>query len=572
MTKMIKRLSSLIRPKTGNSVLVFNLIAAVVALCVAVLILYPLAIMIGRTFFPGGVANLQGPLSVLAQPWVGQTMINTLVVVGASTGIAVAVGAGMAWLNNRTDANLGAIGFILPLIPLLIPSVALAIGWVLIAAPRVGFLNGALAALFGRDGPQLDIYSWAGLILVYSINGIPYVYLVVSAALQNVDPALEEASRTSGAGLWRTLRKVSLPAIRPAVIASALLVVISGLGLYSIPAIIATTANIDLLPTRIVQLLTRTYPPRGGEAQILGTVMLVVIVGLWMVQRWVSSRGRHVVMGGRVSGTGRLMLGKWRWPARLVMLTIMALASVIPLLALLVVALQPYWTPRVDFSNLTLVHFQTVLFEGRQTEAAFRNSLFLSGVGATIAMIIATLVAIYAHRSNSMTAKFADGSLKLPAAIPNLVIALGFLITFSGAPYYLSGTIVLLLMAFVVIYIPPGSIAANAAVTQVGKDLWEASSINGAGELRTVRKVVIPLAIPGLIAGWTMVFVHMMGDLSASALLAGIGNPVIGFTILEIWETGSFGQLAAFSTLMCVAITIIVLMTGLLIRVMRREM
>src|SRR5690606_22703080 len=148
--------------------------------------------------------------------------------------------------------------------------------------------------------------------------------------------------------------------------------------------------------------------------------------------------------------------------------------------------------------------------------------------------------------------------LKAPAVIPNIVIAVGFLITFAGPPFHLAGTVLLLLLAFVVMYVPPGSIAANAAIDQVGRDLQEASQVSGASEGRTTWRVTVPLAMPGLLAGWTMVFVHMMGDLSASALLAGVGNPVIGFAILLIWETGSFGTLAAFSAAMCVVIGLVV--------------
>ncbi len=109
-----------------------------------------------------------------------------------------------------------------------------------------------------------------------------------------------------------------------------------------------------------------------------------------------------------------------------------------------------------------------------------------------------------------------------------------------------------------VIYLPSASIAVDATVVQVGDDLWEASHISGADDGRTVRKIVMPLAVMGLAAGWSIVFVHIMGDLSASALLAGVGSPVIGYAMLEVWDNGSFSLLAAFSTLMCFAITAVV--------------
>src|SRR5690606_31624793 len=177
----------------------------------------------------------------------------------------------LAWGNVRTNASIGMLGTLLPIIPLLIPNVALAIGWVFLGAPRVGFLNGLLALL--PFGLELNIYSWGGLIFVYTINAVPYVYLIVSAGLRNLHPALEETARINGAAPLRILRTVSLPAIRPALISAALLVTITSLGVYSIPSVIPTTAKIDDLTTRIVFLLNRDFPPKLAEAQALGIIM-----------------------------------------------------------------------------------------------------------------------------------------------------------------------------------------------------------------------------------------------------------------------------------------------------------
>jgi iron(III) transport system permease protein len=544
----------------------YTLITTAAIAALFLLIVFPLARMLINTFMPSGVINTTAFTELAREDWLLPVLANTLVAVGVSTVFAVAIGAVFAWLNERTDANLGIFGTVLPVLPLLMPSVALTIGWVFVAAPNVGLLNGLLVWLFGPNALQVNVYTWSGLILVYTIHGVPYAYLVVSAAIRNLDPAIEEASLVSGAGLLRTLVRVSLPAITPAIIASALLVVISGVGTYSIPAIIATTAEISVLPTQIVKLLTKDYPPRLGEAQLLGLIMLLVVVAFWLVQRRVAASGQHVTIGGRAAGNSRVSLGAWRIPARLLMGFYLAAASVVPLMSLLLVSVQRFWTPKINLAQLTLFHFEQVLFVNRVTFAAFKNSLLLSSAGATIAMTIAALTAIYAAFRSSLFSKFVDIVIKSPATIPNLVISLAFLTTLSGTPFFLSGTLTILLLAFVVMYIPPGSIAAGSAVTQVGRDLREASYIAGADEGRTIRRIVVPLALPGFAAGWTLVFVHMMGDLSASALLAGVGTPVIGFAILTIWETGSFGLLAAFSTIMCLLNALVVGLVAWLVR------
>lgn len=516
------------------------------------LILYSLGLMLWRTFFEGGVFQLPAIIGVFQQSWLPQVLINTGIVVGISTAIAVAVGAVLAWINERTDASFGMLGAILPIIPLLLPGVAVAIGWVFIGAPNVGYINAMLNALPAPfNALEVNINSWGGLIFVYSLNGIPYVYLVLSAALKNVDPALEEASRISGAGLWRTLTNVSLPAIRPAIIAAALLVVINGLGTFSTAVIIGTPANVDLLTTRIVRMLTRSFPPDFVAAQTLSLLMLVAVGLVWWLQSRVSKSGQFVSLGGRAGGISKLPLGAWRLPARLFTLLVILITTVLPAIALLIVALQPYWTPNVRLDTLNLNNFTEVLFNNRMTLAAFQNSLMISTIGASIAMLIAIVAVIYIAVKNSAFAGAVDFFLKVPAILPHLIIAVGFLIAFGGAPFYLSGSITILLLALVVMYISPGAIAASAAVDQVGKDLREASRISGAGEGRTVARIIVPLALPGFVAGWTLVFVQMMGDLSASAILAGLKTPVIGFAMLEIWEAGTFGTLAAFSAILC---------------------
>ena len=542
----------------------YNLLTVLTVSLLFLLILYPIGRMLVRTFYNNGHADFSAATRLLSEPWLTPVLLNTAIAIGISTILAVALGATLAWLNERTDANLGVIGGILPIVPLLIPSVALSIGWVFIAAPNVGLLNSLLMHVSGEGAIQVNIYSWTGLIWVYTIHGVPYAYLVVMAALRNLDPSLEEASRVSGAGLVRTLFRVSLPSIMPALAASVLLVVISGIGTYSIPAIIATTAEINLFPTRMVHLLTKDYPPKVAEAQMLGVLMLAVVLACWLLQRRVAASGQFMTVGGRASGSGQLPLGPWRIPARGLMLSYLAVASVIPLLALALVSVQKFWTPDIDPSKFTLFHYQQVLVENRITSSAFRNSILLSSLGATLAMAIAIITGIYAAFKTSLFSKFVDFVIKSPATIPALVISLSFLSTFSGAPFHLSGTLLILLLAFIVIYIPPGAISASAAIAQIGNDLREASYVAGASEGKTIRRIVVPLALPGFAAGWTLVFVHMMGDLSASALLSGVQTPVIGFAILTIWETASFGLLAAFSTIMCLlSATVVGLMTWL---------
>lgn len=542
-------------PQRRSGPSLYTIVTLLCAAAIVFLLVYPLGRMVLQVIVGGELGNA---LSVVTQPWFAPVFLNTAIIVGASTVFAVLIGSMLAWINERTDAQLGPMGSLMPIIPLLIPNVAMSIGWVFIAAPRVGFLNGWLGYLPEWMSFQVNIYSWGGMIFVYTINAVPYVYLLVAAALRNLDPALEEASRINGAGLFRTFWKISAPAVRPALLSSALLCIITSIGVYSIPAVIGTTAKIDVLTTRIVYLLNREFPPKMAEAQMLGVVMLVLVGLLWYFQTRSARTGQFATVGGRATGGGRIEMGGWKWPARLITLVYLAATSLLPILALALVSLQPFWTPNINWSVLNFGNYFQTLFVNGLAVSSLRNSLTFSGIGALVAMVIAVIVAIYTVGRSSALSGVVDATIKSSAAIPNLILAVGFLIAFSGAPFMLSGTALILILAFIVMYIPPGSIAATSAVTQIGRDLREASYINGANEGRTVRKIVVPLAMPGFIAGWAIVFVHMMGDLSAAALLAGIKNPVVGFAILSIWEAGTFGVLAAFSMMLCIVNIVVI--------------
>lgn len=192
------------------------------------------------------------------------------------------------------------------------------------------------------------------------------------------------------------------------------------------------------------------------------------------------------------------------------------------------------------------------------TYRALQNSLTLGVLGATIGMVVAAILALYVQRVGRGAARLIDVTIKLPATISTIVMALGFVLAFSGSPFYLNGTFMILLLAYLVMYLPQGSVSADAAAAQVGKELEEASRICGRSGGGTFWRVSLPLMMGGLIAGWALLFVRTLTDLTASAILAGTGNPVVGSRILEVYEGASFSTLAALSTLLTLISAVVV--------------
>ena len=517
---------------------------------VTVFLVYPLGVAVFRTLgeAPAGASAIAKSIESGA---LLRVLRNTALVVFGGAALATVVGAVLAFINERTDGSLGASGELLPLAPMIVPPIAGVIGWAILLDPRVGLVNGVLKDLLGRlgitlDNGPLDIYTPTGLIFVTGLYLVPYVYLIVAAALRGLDASLDEASRVHGASPLRTMVRVTLPAVRPAIAAGALTAVIGGIGLFSVPIVLGTAARMDVISVHIYRLFEQ-FPPQTATGLMLSAAMVAVVQFLLLAQRWLVPSEGHAVIGGRGGRAGLIRLGRWRRPAQGLAIGYLLATSVLPVLGLAIVSLQPFWTPIIDTKQFTLASYTFVLFENGPTSRAFVTSLGLGAATATAAVLIAALLLLGSRHSKGALAKASDMVLTLPATLPHTVIGVAFLITFTPAPFKLYGTTTLLFLAYLAMALPFAARAAAAAASGIGADLSEASRIAGAGRGRTFLRILLPLSLPGLMAGWIIVFIHTAGEVTASSLLAGARNPVIGRVMTELWVFGSFPQLAAMS-------------------------
>jgi iron(III) transport system permease protein len=454
----------------------------------------------------------------------------------------------------------------LPLVPLVLPSIALNIGWIFLADQQAGMLNSAIRNLLGLVGIKLesgpmDINSWYGMAFLYTMWFVSFVYILISAALRNVDPALEEASRISGASIRRTFRMVSLPAILPAIGGACFLILLLGVAQFSIGRTIGVSARIDVLSVYLVRLF-QGFPPKQDSAVVVGMLVLTLVLVAWLLERHLTTQLGHATISGRSASHSVVRLGPMRWVARSAMVFYLCIASVIPLGALLLVALQPFWSPDVDFSKLSLRNFGTFFGGGRFTQAML-NSVTLAVTGATVGILIAGLLVSFARFRGGRTAGFVDAVARAPGAISHVVIAVAFILAFGGAPFRLSGTFLILVTCYIVMSMPQAWISARQAIAQIGQPLLDASAISGSSTLGTFFRINLPLMIGGLIAGWAMLFVVMVGDLTASSVLANFQTPVVGFVILEVFDNGTYSQLAALgATIAFISGSIIALVLG----------
>lgn len=539
-----------VRPKGALRRGAFGALLVVLSALVVLLVVYPLARMFERAGGP-----LEAWTDLIAEPWFLGMVRDTVVVVGVSALLSLVIGALLAWVNERTDAGLGAIGDALPLIPLFLPAVALAVGWVVLASPEVGLLSPILEPL------GFQIYSTPGMVLIYVLLTVPYTYLPIVSALRSLDPSLEEAARASGSGTFRVVRTVSLPAVAPSLLSGFILATIIGAGVYSVPAIVGQSTDLDIMSVRIVRSIQNTYPVEYGTAVRLSAMLFTVLLVLYFLQRLVISKQQFARMGGQAPKVARVALGKWRWPVRALNLVYIGLAAVLPLLAVIYLSLQRYWQPDLTASNWTLDNFKVASAGAGGAGLAISNSVLLAVVGGLVIVLAATMILTYARQSRNRISRLASASAKLPAVVPGSVLAVSFIFAFGGEPFNLGGTLLIMGMAFFVSFLPYAMISLEGTSAQIDGSLEDASRLCGAGSGRTFTQIVLPLLRPGILATFSLVFVRIVGDLEIAVLLGTGQTPLVSALLFQVWGEGFFTQVAAVAVMMtAVSATVVILM------------
>jgi iron(III) transport system permease protein len=425
---------------------------------------------------------------------------------------ATVLGVALAWLVVRTDLQGARAWGVAAALPLVIPSYVTALALIAAIGPG-GLIGHGSTWLFGFPGAAIAL----------TLSTYPYVFLLSAAALRRMDPALEEAARGLGRSRLATFRQVTLPVLRPAAGAGAVLVALYSLSDFGVVSLM----RFDALTRAIFQQYRSLFD--RDPAAVLGLV-LVVLTGLVLLAE-ARTRGGGLV---RRSAPGadrppqRLALGRWRWPALGFCAVVVAVALVVP------VAVLTSWALRADTGTLTF---------GQLTGRA-GNSLLVSVLAAAAAVAaalpIAALVARYPRRWTTALERVTYASNALPGIV--IALSLVFFATRVAQPVY--QTLVLLVFAYVVRFLPQALAGAHTALLRVDPHVEEAARGLGAGPAQVLARVTAPLVAPGLLTGATLVFLSTMKELPATLLLRPIGFDTLATEVWSATTVASYSQAA----------------------------
>ncbi len=501
-------------------------------------------------------------INAYTDPEFAGIIINTLIFTVGSAFVATLLALFLAYLNTRTNIPFKFLFQVITLVPMMIPHILFAVSWVLLLNPTNGMLNLFLRQMTGWSGISFNIYTLQGMILVEGLLDLPIAYLVIAPAMASFDVSLEESSRVCGGSNLRTLFKITLPVLRPAILAAATLVIVRSLASFAVPSVIGMPGRIYVLATHIYRVVATGYTTDYGLAAAVGMSALVASITLIFVYRHLTREGeKYVTVSSRGFRPTVIDLKGARYPLFGIVGVLSFLLIVLPVAVLFYTSLVPYsMVPGAKaFAAMSFRHYSAVLGDPVSI-VSLKNSLLLGTGGATLGVVLSFFVAYAIVKVKSRSSGFLESLSFLSFSFPGIVVGIGFMWFFVQTPLY--ATIWALLIGYIATYLPYGIRPLTSAFVQIHANLEESSRVCGGGPFYTMRRIVLPLLAPGIVSGWILMATMFLRELSLSVVLSRPGTEVLAVQILRFAEDGLWGRLSALGIVMIgISTTLVVIAT-----------
>jgi iron(III) transport system permease protein len=526
------------------------------------LVLYPLVLVLAEGVRGPGGWTLDHVREFLGRPTEMRALWGSLWISLASVALAGLLGVPLAFLVGRYDVPGGRVLGGLVALPAVLPPLVGVVAFLFLYG-ETGFASLLLMRLLRLEEPPWRLEGAGAILLVHAYSMYVYFYLLVRAALASLDTSQLEAAASLGAGRWRTLRRVVVPHLKPALAGAALLTFMTALGSFSAPYVFG--GGFRVMPTQIVA--TRL----NGENQ-LAMVETASLAALALLALVVFRSGSSRPGGGGRKGAGPARIAIRRPLARLAAGTAgwgLAALLLLPHLTLVLVSFVPVgtWTTEPLPPAYTVRNY-LALVEDPVRVRPLVNSIWLATVATVAAVGIALAGALLSARRRTAPRRAIESLLALPWAVPGTVFAIALATAFSvreplAGRIVLVGTFWILPLAYLVRNLPITSRAITAGVRALDPSLDEAAASLGAGRRRTLRRVTLPLLKPALLAGASLAFVTALGDFVTSIMLYTYDTRPISLEILSSLRQADVGVAAAYGVvLMLVSAVVFALVSG----------
>lgn len=533
------------------------------ATIIGLLILFPILYLVFGSFWSASPIAKEGHLTL--ENWtraftmdIPATLpvlfFNSLVFALSTAVLSVILGIIMAYLVARTNMPFARTFENLSIIPRAFPIIIAALAWIMLLSPRIGVLNLVSREYFGFT--LFNLYSFPGMIFLMVLYESPIVFLMAVNAFRLMDPSLEEQSIVCGNSLFGTLIRVTLPTLRPLIFSAFILIFIVGIITLEIPIIIGARSDIFVFTTAIYEIINSEYESLTlyNAAAALGMFIIPIsLITLFFYRHSVKNIEKFVTVTGKARPQSLYNLGKLRYLAFTSFAFYFILVVILPALVILLLSFSEFFqSPNVNsLTNLTLKHWRSAL-DDIVFWRAIKNTLILSSVGATLCVIIALSLGYILIRSGVKLKGPLEACAMMPLAFPGTILAIGFVWAYIKTPMY--GTIWIILLYFIGNYLPFALRTLSPFLFQFHQEFEEASWMSGAGTVKTVIRIVVPLLKGGIFSVWVLLFQIYFKEFAGAIILFTYGTELLSTLLfLRAFEEGLLGIGAVLGVIMLVA-------------------
>ena len=519
-----------------GSVRIYQIALGLGILVIAAAVLVPIAILIVLSFqtvtaLGRGPATLANYSELLGSGQAWKALENTLVFTVGAALLALVLGAVMAWAVTSVNLPMRQLLRILPVCVLILPPLVKDPAWIILFGRETGLDNGFAGNVRGIDHSIVNVFSMVGMISVSGVFAAPMAYSILLTPFQGIDGSQIEASRMSGARLPRTLFKIVVPTVLPALLSAGTLLVILIASSFETPILIGLPAGVNTYMGQIYESVNS--PVHGFNFAAAQGSLYLVLTTLMVVLYLFATRNerRFVSVSGRGHQHKLIEAPVLRWVLAAFLGIYALFGFIAPLAITILTSIVPFYSAVSGnpFHDFTLENFRAV-YTTPEVLKGIETSGVLAFCVAVGVVLVAGLLAVVSLKTRSRFRRVCEFVAMAPIAMPALVYSVGLLLTVLSVPYLARiayGSKGLMYVAEIVVFIPVTMRLISSALIQVSDELIEASRLSGASMARSVRLILAPIIRPALLYAGAVVFVLAYRELGAVVFLVAINTSIL---------------------------------------------
>ena len=521
---------------------IWTFLALLVLALFLIFVVYPLVLILYKSVInpSDGSFTLENFTRFFTRKYYTNTLINSFKVTIVATLISATLGLLMAYITRQYQIAGSKWLNICIVVSYLSPPFIGAYAWIQLLG-RNGVITRFINGLFGVTFE--GIYGFAGIVLVFSLQSFPLVYMYVCGALQNLDNSLNEAAESLGASNFQRVTGIILPLVLPTVLASSLLVFMRVFADFGTPMLIGE--GYRTYPV----VLYNQFMGEVSNDNYFAAALCVIIVAITMVffflQRYIA-RKHSYSMSALKPMQPRVQRPLPRFLCHLFVYLVVLLA-LLPQLTVIVTSFLKESTPGIFTSEFTLINYQTIFSKNPRV---IPNTYMFGLIAIALVIVFGVLIAYLAVRRRSIITSTVDTLTMLPYIIPGSVLGICLLYGFAKPPLALTGTAAIIIIALIIRRMPYTIRSSTAIISQISPSIEEAAVSLGASELRSFREVTLPMMMPGVISGAIMSWVTVISELSSSIMLYRASTQTLTVAVYTEVIRDCFGNAAAYSTVL----------------------